>query len=159
MPGLQRNSISQRFQIVGGHGIEIGLEAVAPAVVFEEHGLRAGEQRRAFVDLIERIRHRDHGLRPVPPCADHRLHEREQRLARAVDRQHHGLRVDAARRSLKRRSSQAAQRGARFRQAGGDRIAVELAELAAQRLDDECRRRVLGLADRHGDVRQRWRAA
>ena len=60
----------------------------------EEHGLRAGEQRRAFVDLIERIRHRDHGLR-VRPLANHRLHEREQRFARAVHRQHHRFRIDA----------------------------------------------------------------
>ena len=47
---------------LGGHRVEIGLEAIAGGGV-EEHGLGAGEQRRAFVDLIERIRHRDHGLR------------------------------------------------------------------------------------------------
>ena len=45
-------------------------------------------------------------------------------------------------------------RRARFRQPGGRRITVEFSEFAAQRVDDERRRRVFGLADRHRDVRQ-----
>jgi hypothetical protein len=39
----------------------------------------------------------------------------------------------------------------------GHRIAVELRQFATQRLDDECRWRVFGLANGHGDVRQRRR--
>ena len=53
------------FPDFGRHGVEIGLEAVGGSGV-QEHGLRAGEQGRALIDLIERIRHRDHGLRWVP---------------------------------------------------------------------------------------------
>ena len=57
-------------------------------------GLRAGQQRRAFVDLVERIGADHGGARPRR--VDHRLRKREQRLARAVDRQHLRRRVDAS---------------------------------------------------------------
>ena len=118
----------------------------------EEHRLGAGEQGRAFVDLVERIGHRDHGRR-ARRGVDHRLHEGEQRLARAVHRQHHG----SARRADAETALEPGGAGrARLRQARGRRIAVEL-EGWPQRLDDERRRRMLGFADGHGDMRQRGR--
>ena len=60
-PGLHRNSTWQRFQTSAGTASRSGWKRL-PGGGVEEHGLGAGEQRRAFVDLVERIRHRDHGL-------------------------------------------------------------------------------------------------
>jgi hypothetical protein len=85
---------------------------------------------------------------------DHRLHEREQSLTRAVDRQHHAPGVD---RDLETPREPGRAGRARFRQAGGRRVSVELPELATQRIDDERRRRVFGLSDRHRDMRQAGR--
>ena len=55
-------------------------------VVLSEVGLCTRQQRRALVDLIARIGHRDQrsGCR-----GNHRLHQREQPLAGAGHRQHH----------------------------------------------------------------------
>ena len=56
----------------GRHAIEIGQIFVV-AVVAHEPGLCAGEQRGAFVDLIERIRHHDQRLRrarSITACAN-----------------------------------------------------------------------------------------
>ena len=66
--------------------------------------------------------------------------------------------IDAPPRS-KRRSSQAAQAARVSGSPAVAGIAVEPAEILPQGLDHEGRRRVLRLADRHGDVRQRRRAA
>ena len=74
----------------------VGRE-VARRVAVDERGARAGEQRRAFVDLIERIRADDGGV--GRGRIDHGLREREQRLARAVDRQHLRRRIERRRRS------------------------------------------------------------
>src|SRR5437016_3660619 len=46
---------------------------------------RPGENRRAFVDLVERIGHHDRSTRATP--VDDGLREREERLAASQDRQ------------------------------------------------------------------------
>ena len=66
-------------------GIRVGVDAVR---------LRAGQERRAFVDLIERIGHDDRRARTA--AVDHRLREREQRFAAAEYRQHFRAGIERA---------------------------------------------------------------
>jgi hypothetical protein len=62
---------------------EVEAEAVVLRLV-EKCCAGSGQQRGALIDLVERIR-RDHHRRR-PGAIDDRLGDREQRLARAVDR-------------------------------------------------------------------------
>jgi hypothetical protein len=80
-----------------------------------------------------------------------RLHERKQCLARAIDRQQHRVRIEAAGREGVAARQPRGARLAQLRQAGGGRIAAEFARAAPQRLDEERWRWVLRLPDRHGD--------
>ena len=90
---------------------------------------RAGQQRRAFVDLIERIRahHGGAGARRI----DHRLREREQRLARAVHRQHLGCRIDAHAVAALPASRRSPRASAARRRWPGSRQPVERAAISA----------------------------
>ena len=66
LPGLHRNSSWQRCQTSAGTASRSGRKPL-PAVVFEEVRLGAGQQRRAFVDLVERIGHQH---QRVAACRD-----------------------------------------------------------------------------------------
>ena len=102
----------------GVDAVPVGGE-VARRVAVGEGRLRAGQQRRAFVDLIEGIRadHGRAGLRRV----DHGLRQREQRLARAVDRQHLRGWVERHAVAPLHPAARSASRSARL--AGGGRVA------------------------------------
>ena len=131
---------------VGGHGGPVVREAGGRVGVHAVEA-RAGEQRRPLVDLVERIGHDDGG---VPPAAvDHRLPEREQRLAAAEHGQHFGGRVERRQPVPTRQPAGdgLAQRG------GADRRGIirERAFGRAQRVDDQPRGRVAWLADRQAD--------
>ena len=122
----------------------------------QEQRRGAGEQRRALVDLVERVRHRDQ-RRGVAAAVDRRLREREQRLAAAVDRQHVRRRVQAARAQAVARREPGRDRLAQFRAALGLGVLRVAGGVAVQFLQHEGRRGVLGLADRQRDRRQRGR--
>jgi hypothetical protein len=107
------------------------------------------QQRRALVDLIEGIRHGDERR---ASAIHRRLHEREQALARPVHRQHHGVGIHAAGGKSVAAREPAGAGGAQLRQARGRRIAAQPIQMSPQHLQHERRRRVLRLADRHGDV-------
>ncbi len=138
-----------------GYGVEIGLEAGFLGGI-EIDRLGAGEQGGALVDLVERIGHEHGGCGRVP--VDDGLGDREQGLAGAVDGQDVMLRMERAFRQIEPGGQPAhdglAQLGASLRQ----RIVGHLMQMADERLDDEMRRIVTGLADREIDVGQgsRW---
>ena len=108
---------------------------------------RTGEQRRAFVDLIERVRHDD-------GCADSArvddgLREREQRFAAAQHRQHLRVRIECAQRVAANEP-----RGDGLAQAGracGCGIIRETFGAGRQRFQNQRWRRMLGLAQRKID--------
>ncbi|VVN49243.1 hypothetical protein PS647_06266 [Pseudomonas fluorescens] len=74
------------------YGVEIRVEAVF-VQAWQVMRLGPGEERRAFVDLVEGVR-ADH--QRVIATVDHGLGEGEQRFAGTVDRQHVARRVDPA---------------------------------------------------------------
>ena len=118
---------------------------------------RSTARRRPAAPRLRRSDRRDwarHHRRPASGrCIDHRLREREQRLARAVDRQHLRGRVE---RQAVAALQPAGEGLAQLQLAGGGRIDRQRAEaVARQRLLDEGRRRVLGLADAQADRRGR----
>ncbi len=133
-----------------GHGRVVARE-VAGRVAVREIGFGAGQQRRAFVNLIERIRTEYDRLLAVRGRArvDHRLGEREQRLSGARHRQHLRGRID-------RRQPVAALEPVRDRRAqrvraGGGRVRREAVERGHHGVADQRRRRVFGLADAEAD--------
>ena len=109
--------------------------------------LGAREQGCALVDLIERIGRDHHRLRRHGGV-DHGLGQREQRLARAVDRQHLRGRVE---RQAVAGLEPVGEGGAQLQVAGGGRVGGQRAQAVAQRLLDEGRRGVLGFADSQAD--------
>jgi hypothetical protein len=79
-------------------GVEIRQIVVRRCAV-QEPRLGSCQQRCAFIDLVERVRHQHERLQAGPRAAiwiNRGLDEREQRFARAVHRQHHGLRIHGA---------------------------------------------------------------
>ena len=130
-----------------GHRGEVGKVIVRVRGI-QQKGARAGQQRRALVDLVEGI---GHGDERCTRAIHRRLHEREQRLARAVHRQHHGVGIDAPGAESVAPREPAGAGGAQLRQTRGRRIAAQPIHMTAQRLQQERRRGVLRLADRHGD--------
>ncbi len=138
---------------VGRHGVEIGDVTVRCARV-EEIRLRAGQQGRAFVDLVERVGHRHDR---VLLGADDGLDEGEERLARAVHRQHHGFRAHLVGAQLEAAFQPLRDGRAQLDQTDGRGIAAEPMQVLAQRLEHERWRLVLRLADRHCHMGQIFR--
>ena len=68
-------------------------EIVLPHTV-EKADIGTGQIGAALVDLIERIG-ADHQRHTAAMPVDDRLNERKKRFARAIDRQHFGIRIDA----------------------------------------------------------------
>ena len=133
-----------------GDGVPVRREA-SRGVGVDAVGLGAGQQRGPLVDLVERVGH--HDGRAGAAAVDDGLREREQRLAAAQHRQHRG-------RGIERRQAMAADEpaGNGFAQRGGaDRRGIirQSAEAGDERVEDELRRRVPGLADRQVDRRER----
>lgn len=106
--------------------------------------LGPGQERRAFVDLVERIR--AHHQR-IFTAINHGLSEGKQRLAGAVDRQDIARRVQPAVGHVEAAFTPGADSLAQRRDAQGGRVHRHLVEVAAQRLGHECRGCVLRLAD------------
>ncbi|MDT4837012.1 hypothetical protein FQZ97_707320 [compost metagenome] len=129
-----------------GHAVPVDGE-VARGHAGHVVRLGAREQRRALVDLIERVGRHHHRL-GAGAGVDHGLGEREQGLARAVDRQHLGGRVE---RQAVAAMQPMGEGGAQFQLAGGGRVGGKGAEAGAQGVLDEGRRGVLGLADAQAD--------
>ncbi len=117
----------------------------------DEPGLGARQKGCALVDLIEGIRHQDERVARV---VHDRLHEREQRFPRTVDRKHHRVGMDAPHRQAEPPLQPIGTGRAQLGQAGGCRITAETVEAAPQGFQHEGRRGMLRLADRHGDVRK-----
>jgi hypothetical protein len=110
--------------------------------------LRAGEQRGAFIDLIERIGHDDSCARSA--AVDHGLAESEERLAAAEHRQHLAVGIQRIERVPAAKPS--CDRLAQCRRARGRGIIREAVDAgASQRFDDQRRRRMLRFADRKVD--------
>lgn len=130
-----------------GHGVEIRVEAV----LFEARQVvrrGSGEQRCAFIDLIERIG-ADH--QPIGVAIDHGLGEGEQCFACPVHRQDMARRVQRLGSQAETPFAPTRDGFAQRRNAERGRIDRELVEVVRQRLGDEIRRTMLGLADRQGD--------
>ena len=110
---------------------------------------RAGQQRGAFVDLIERIGNDDR--RAGAAGIDDRLRKREQRLAAAEHRQHLRCRVerDQSMTSLEPLCDRLAQRG------GACRCGIIRESLRAcrKRVEQQPGRRMARLTDRQADGR------
>ena len=110
--------------------------------------LGAGEQGRAFVDLIERIGADHQG---VVLAIDHGLGKGEQRFAGAIDRQHMARGVQPAGGHAETALAPVADCFAQRRQAEGGGVHRQLFEVAGQRFSDKRRRAVLGFANRQGN--------
>ena len=95
---------------------------------------RAGEQRRAFVDLIERIGHDDGGAGSAR--VEHRLREREQRFAAAEHRQHLRSRDRARAGRGGARASRRSPRAARAGRSSWDNSRAR-SPPPCERIDDE----------------------
>ena len=152
---------------VGGrYGVEVRQEAVLGAGV-EVQRFGTGEESRALVDLVERVRHRHDWrtgcaltgtrLARLTAAVHHGLREGEQRLAGAVHGQHHGF-SDRAFRQSEAPLQPASAGGAQLGCARRGRIAAEARAFPLQDFQDERRWRVLGLANGEVDVREsrRW---
>ncbi len=129
-----------------GDRVPVGPQAVRGERVHEVRA-RAGEQRGALVDLVERVRAEHPRVALVG--IESRLHQREERFLGAVHREHlrrgiHRLEAEAARDP---RGDGLAQPGLTCR--GG--VAREAAEVRGHRLLDEVGRGVLGLAQAEAD--------
>ena len=130
-----------------GHAVPVDRE-VARRVAGHKVRFGAGQQRRAFVDLVERIR-ADHVRRlGRRACIDHGLRQRKQRFARTIDRQHLGRRVQ---RKTVAALDPAGEGRTQRRLTGGRRVAGKATQVVAQCLLDEIRRRMLGLANAQAD--------
>ena len=134
---------------LGRHGIEIRCEAVVGQAWQVVRG-GAGQQGRAFVDLIEGIG-TDH--QPALLAVEHRLHEGEQRLAGAADGQRVAPGVQPAVRYAEALLAPGDDGFAQGGRTQRGRIDRQLVHVRGQRLGDKSRRGMLGLADGQGDVR------
>ncbi|MNY14005.1 hypothetical protein D3C86_1471660 [compost metagenome] len=153
--GLDRNQCAGRvawraqeqdlaaFPDVRRHGVEIRVEAVF-VQAWQVMRLGPGEERRAFVDLVERVR-ADH--QRVIATVDYGLGEGEQRLAGAVDRQHVARRIDPAFGDIEATFAPGGDGFAQGRDAEGGRVYGHLIEIAGQRFGDEAWRAVFRLAN------------
>lgn len=110
--------------------------------------LGPGEERRAFVDLIERVR-ADH--QRVFATVDHGLGEREQRFAGAIDRQHVVRRVEPAVGNAEAAFAPMSNRFAQSRDAQSGRVNRHLIQVAGQGLRHKVWRAVFRFADGQGD--------
>jgi len=133
--------------LAGAEGIEVQREARGVRLV-EKERFGAGQNRRAFIDLVERIRRDD--CRRRARRIDHRLPERKQRLASAVHRQHLRARIERHVIAPLEPSGDGVTEGVASR---GRRIHRQPVEVCMQRAPDQVRRRVLRLADRQPDRR------
>ena len=132
------------------NAVEIGQVDVV-LVVAHEPGLRTGEQRRAFIDLIEGIRHHHQRLfAAVRDC----LRGREEGFARAVDRQDHRFRIDRVRGQTESAGEPVRNRLPERLDAERQRVRAQCRKIRRDRIEDECRRRVARFADVHGDRRE-----
>ena len=122
-------------------GVEVRLQAGGVGAG-QIHRFAAAEQGGAFIDLIEGVGHQH---QRAALTVQHRLGEREQRLAGAVHRQH--LMVAADLLQLEAPGQPAGDGFAQLRQAGGARVLGEQGGIVAERLLHEIRRRVLRFAD------------
>ena len=131
---------------VGRHGVVVRRE-ITRGIAVDVIGRRAGEQRGAFIDLVERVR--THHARAGLATVDDRLGERKERLARARDRQNFRGRIHVGQcvPALQPLGDRRAQRLA----ARGGRIVREAAQPVDQGFLDELRRRVLGFPDAEAD--------
>ena len=137
---------------VGGHRVPAMREA-ASASAFTQIRLRAGEQRRTFVDLIERIGNDDG--RAGAAAVDHRL----RRMRTAL----RGCRAPAApaspASSARKRVATHEPAGDRLAQRGCARRRGIIREsrrgAVRERIENESRRRMFRLADREVDRRLR----
>ena len=118
---------------------------------------RAGKQRGALVDLVERVRHQHQRIAVV---IDRALREGEQRLAGAVDRDHVLVREDRTIGQVEATLKPVADGQTQLRIATGRRVLVQLRQVIADCVERDPRRRVFRLADRQRDVRKLvWRCA
>ncbi len=124
-----------------GHRVPVGREAALGMRVHEVRA-RPAEQRRALVDLVERVRAHDPriGLGGV----DHGLGDREQRLAAAEHGDHLALGVEGRAVAA---LDPARERRAQLRQAARGGIARQAAQVRGERFPDERGRRMLRLAE------------
>ena len=112
-------------------------------------GLRAGQDRCAFVDLVHRVR--THHRRTGPRGVDDGLRKRKERLARACHRQHLRGRIQ---RHAVTPLQPAADGVAKTRFAQGGRVGRQAREGFDERFFDQCRGGMSGLADAQADRRQ-----
>ena len=104
----------------------------------------AGEERCAFVDLVERVR-ADH--QRVVATVDHGLGEGKQRFTGTVDRQDVARRVEPAFWHLETSLGPAANGFAQGRDAEGGRVDRHLVQVVGKGLGHEIRRAVFGFAN------------
>ncbi|MNV58594.1 hypothetical protein D3C71_1509800 [compost metagenome] len=135
------------FPDVRRNSIEIRVEAVF-IQAWQVMRLGAGEERRAFVDLVERVRADNQG---VVATVDHGLGKGEQRFAGAVDRQYVARRVDPAVRHAETTLAPGGNGFTQLRDAEGGRVHGHLFQIAGQGLGDKAWRTVFRLADGQGD--------
>jgi len=129
--------------LVEVHGVTIvgrGVEEVGPG---------AGEEGGAFVDLVEGVGR--YNALDVPGGVDDRLGEGEEGLAAAVDRQDLAGRVELDAIAARAPGGDGTTQGVASLGCG---IIRQPVEMGGQRLADEIRGRVLGLADGQIDRRQ-----
>ena len=129
--------------LVLSHRVQIEIKPAALSLI-QEHRLGPCQQRRAFVNLIEGV-WADHNGVP-PRCIDNRLRKREQRLARAVDRQDVTGRIEM--RQAVPSPEPGRQHLAKLVESSRTRIHRQALEVIDQRLANDTWRRVLRFADR-----------
>ena len=138
-----------------GDGVEVEGKPGGGRLV-QENRFRAGEDRGALVDLVERVRRR-HQRRPTRRVNDG-LGKGEQRFARAIDRKHLGLRVEMRQpvAPLKPRRHSIAQ-GVKSRRR---RIHRQTVQMRHQRVADQRWRRMPRFTNRQlNSCRRRWNKA
>ncbi len=124
---------------------------VARRIAIDERNAGASQQRRTFVDLVERVRAHDAGA--LAARVDDGLRECEQGLARAIDREHLVRRVELdAVAPLHPVADGASQGGL----AGSGRILRQAGQVRTQRVQDQAGRRMARLADPQADRRELW---
>ena len=129
-----------------GHGGPVDAE-VARRLTRREPRLRTGQQRCTFVDLIKRIR-ADHG-RSGLAGVQHRLRQRKQRLARAVNRQDLRRRIDF---QAPVAPGQPVAHGLpQFGLAQGTGVARQTGQATGQSVLDQLRRCMAGFANAQAD--------
>ncbi|MNK87698.1 hypothetical protein D3C87_1076380 [compost metagenome] len=135
------------FPDVRRHGVEIRVEAVF-VQAWQVMRLGPGEERGAFVDLVERVR-ADH--QRVIATVDHGLGEGEQRLAGTVDRQHVARRVDPALGDVEATLAPCRDGFTQLRDTECGRVHRHFFQIAGQGLGDKAWRTVFRLADGQRD--------